>query len=592
MRGIGSFLKDAWRLTRPYFATSEERWSARGLLLAVIAMRLSIVGLTVILSFWRNEFYNALQDKNWKAFVELLLTYHRGDNGLMPGFVLLSAVWIGLFVYAVYLTQFLQIRWRRWLTREYLSEWLSDRAYYRISLTTDKAAIGTDNPDQRIAEDLNDFTSTTLSLGVDFLSSIVSLFSFITILWGLSGTITVLGFGIPGYMVWVALIYAVVGTWLTHLVGRPLALLNFRRQRVEADFRYALVRFRENMENIALYRGEAEEGTTMRERFSAVVGNWRQIMSRTKLLNSLTSGYDQIAVIFPYAVAAPRYFSGAMQLGGLMQTAQAFGEVQQAMSWFVGAYASLAQWRAVVERLSTFHGAIVDARKAAGEGFVSSESPDGNLYLHDVTMSLPDGTKLLDSAELKLTPHHSVVVTGRSGAGKSTLFRALAGIWPFGAGDVGLPRNSFFLPQRPYVPLGTLRHAIAYPSAVDTFSDAEIHQVLEDVGLPQLGDRLDHDDNWPMRLSMGEQQRLGFARALLAKPDWIFMDEATASLDPQAEDALYQILKQRLPTATLVSIAHRASVARYHERQLVFRREVGQTGELTQSAIAAQPVGD
>jgi vitamin B12/bleomycin/antimicrobial peptide transport system ATP-binding/permease protein len=390
----------------------------------------------------------------------------------------------------------------------------------------------------------------------------------------------------------VALIYAVVGTWLTHLVGRPLAILNFRRQRVEADFRYALVRFRENMENIALYRGEAEEGTTMRERFGAVVGNWRQIMSRTKLLNSLTSGYDQIAVIFPYAVAAPRYFSGAMQLGGLMQTAQAFGEVQQAMSWFVGAYASLAQWRAVVERLSTFHGAIVDARRAAGEGFASSESPDGNLYLHDVTMSLPDGTKLLAGAELKLTPQHSVVVTGRSGAGKSTLFRALAGIWPFGSGDVELPRNSFFLPQRPYVPLGTLRHIIAYPNAVDAFSNAEILQVLEDVGLPQLADRLDHDDNWPMRLSMGEQQRLGFARALLAKPDWIFMDEATASVDPEAEDALYHILKQRLPNATLVSIAHRASVARYHEQQLTLRRDVGQTGVLTQSEIAAQPVGN
>ena len=291
-------------------------------------------------------------------------------------------------------------------------------------------------------------------------------------------------------MVWVALIYAVVGTWLTHLVGRPLALLNFRRQRVEADFRYALVRFRENMENIALYRGEAEEAVTMRERFANVIANWRQIMSRTKLLNSLTSGYDQVAVIFPYAVAAPRYFSGSMQLGGLMQTAQAFGEVQQAMSWFVGAYASLAQWRAVVERLSTFQRAIVTARAAAGGGFVSAESPDGKLHLHDVTMSLPDGTKLLDGAELVLSPGHSVVVKGRSGAGKSTLFRVLAGIWPFGSGRVQLPGNSFFLPQRPYVPLGTLRHVIAYPNAVDAFTDAEIHQVLTDVGLSQLSDRL------------------------------------------------------------------------------------------------------
>jgi vitamin B12/bleomycin/antimicrobial peptide transport system ATP-binding/permease protein len=592
MRGIGPFLKDAWQLSRPYFMTSEERWSARGLLAAILAMRLSIVGLTVILSFWRAEFYNALQDKDWKAFVELLLTYHRTDGGIMPGFVVLSTVWIALFVYAVYVTQYLQIRWRRWLTREYLQRWLADRAYYRISLTTDKAAVATDNPDQRISEDLNDFTTTTLSLAVDFLSNIVSLFSFISILWGLSGTIAVFGVPIPGYMVWVALVYAVVGTWLTHLVGRPLALLNFRRQRVEADFRYALVRFRENMENIALYRGEAEEAATMRERFANVITNWRQIMSRTKLLNSLTSGYDQVAVIFPYAVAAPRYFSGAMQLGGLMQTAQAFGEVQQALSWFVGAYASLAQWRAVVERLSTFDRAIVDARSAADAGIVAADSPDGTLNLHDVTIKLPDGTKLLDGADLVLTPGHSVVVKGRSGTGKSTLFRALAGIWPFGSGRVQLPDRAFFLPQRSYVPLGTLRHVIAYPNAAEAFTDADMHQVLADVGLSQLEDRLDQDDNWPMRLSGGEQQRLGFARALLAKPAWIFMDEATASLDGEAEDALYRILKQRLPDATLVSIAHRESVARYHDRQLSFRRDAGHSGVLAQSDIVPQPAGE
>ncbi|MBS0639841.1 MAG: ABC transporter ATP-binding protein/permease [Acetobacteraceae bacterium] len=592
MRGLGPFLKDAWRLIRPYFFTSEEKWSARGLLAAILAMRLSIVGLTVILSYWRKEFYDSLQNKDFTSFLQLLLYWRSNDDGFMLGFLPLSTLWIALFVYAVYLTQFLQIRWRRWLTREYLQEWLADRAYYRISLTTDKAAIGTDNPDQRIAEDLHDFTSTTLSLGVDFLSNVVSLVSFVGILWGLSGSLEVWGISIPGYMVWVALIYAIVGTWLTHLVGRPLADLNFRRQRVEADFRYALVRFRENMENIALYRGEKEEAVNLRDRFGAVIANWRQIMSRTKLLNSLTSGYDQVAVIFPYTVAAPRYFSGAMQLGGLMQTAQAFNEVQSSLSWFVSAYASLAQWRAVVERLATFHRSVVAARKAANTGFVSAEAPDGNVHLNDVTISLPDGTKLLDHADLVLRPGHSVVVTGRSGTGKSTLFRALAGIWPFGAGQVQLPRDAFFLPQRPYVPLGTLRHAIAYPNPVDAFPHDEIEQVLKDVGLPQLVDRLDHDDNWPARLSLGEQQRLGFARALLARPDWIFMDEATASLDRQAEDELYSLLKQRLPNTTLVSIAHRESVARYHEQQLTLRRESGQGGTLSLSGIAAQPAGD
>ncbi len=592
MRGIGPFLKDAWRLTRPYFVTSEERWSARGLLIAIIAMDLTLVGLSVVLSFWRREFYNALQDKDWRAFLELLFLWRYTPSGWLPGFCEVAGVHIILAVYEVYLNQLLQIRWRRWLTRQFLAEWLADRAYYRISLTADRAAVGTDNPDQRIAEDLRDFCDNTLSLSLGLMSNVVSLVSFVGILWGLSGAIEVLGIPIPGYMVWVALAYAVVGTWLTHLVGRPLALLSFKQQRVEADFRYALVRIRENMESIALYRGEDEEGVTLRERFGAVIGNWRQIMTRTKMLNSLTVGYDQVAVIFPIVVAAPRYFSGAMQLGGLMQTVGSFGSVQGSMSWFVSAYSQLATWRAIVERLSTFHFAIVQARTAAGEGFMTAEAPDGNVRLHDVTMSLPDGTKLLDGADLVLTPGHSVVITGRSGTGKSTLFRAIAGIWPFGHGRVQVPPNSFFLPQRPYIPLGTLRHIITYPNAVDAFSEAAIRQVLQDVGLPQLADRLDQDDNWPQRLSMGEQQRIGFGRALLAKPDWIFLDEATASLDPDAEEDLYHTLKQRLPNATLVSIAHRPSVAAFHEERLTFKRETGKTGSLTRSAVMPEPAGE
>jgi putative ATP-binding cassette transporter len=407
-------------------------------------------------------------------------------------------------------------------------------------------------------------------------------------LWGLSGAIEAFGIPIPGYMVWVALAYAVVGTVLTHLVGRPLALLTFRQQRVEADFRYALVRIRENMESIALYRGEREESVTLRDRFNAVIGNWRQIMTRTKMLNSLVVGYDQVAVIFPIVVAAPRYFSGAMQLGGLMQTVGSFGSVQGSMSWFVTAYAQLASWRAIVERLSTFHGAIVAARAATGKGFADMPSPEDAVRLHDVTVSLPDGTKLLSGADLTLTAGHSVVITGRSGTGKSTLFRVLAGIWPFGHGQVQVPAKSFFLPQRPYIPLGTLRHVITYPNPVESFSAAEIGQALADAGLPQLADRLEFDDNWPQRLSGGEQQRIALARALLAKPDWIFLDEATASLDPEAETDLYQTLKARLPHATLVSIAHRPSVAAFHDRRLTLKREGDAPGTLAASAVLPQ----
>src|SRR5271166_1262333 len=591
MRGLGPFLKDAWQLARPYFMTSEEKWSARGLLLAIIVMNLTNVGLSVVFNFWRRGFYNALQDKDWKAFLELLFWYRNSDSGLMPGFCELATVYIIIAVYAVYINQLLQIRWRRWLTGQFLSEWLADRAYYTISLTADRAAIGTDNPDQRIAEDLRDFTDTTLSLGLGLLSNIVSLGSFVVILWGLSGAIEAFGIPIPGYMVWVALGYAVVGTWLTHLIGRPLALLSFKQQRVEADFRYALVRIRENMESIALYRGEEEERVTLRERFAAVVANWRQIMTRTKLLNSLTNGYAQIAVIFPIVVAAPRYFSGAIQLGGLMQTVGAFAQVQGSMSWFVESYASLAQWRAIVERLATFHRAIVKARAETRGGFSTSEAPAGTMRLHDVTMSLPDGTKLLDGADLSLTAGHSIVITGRTGSGKSTLFRVLAGLWPFGHGLVEIPPKSFFLPQRPYIPLGTLRHVITYPNAVDAFSQEQIGQALTDAGLPQLVCRLEHDDNWPQRLSGGEQQRVALARALLAKPDWIFLDEATASLDPAAEEDLYRVLKQRLPNATLVSIAHRPSVAALHDGRLVLKREDGKPGSLAPQAVAPA-VGD
>jgi putative ATP-binding cassette transporter len=566
---------------------SDERWSARGLLLAIIILNLALVGMSVILSYWRREFYNALQEKDWTAFIELLFAYRNTNSGLMPGFCEIAAIYIGVSVYSVYLNQWLQIRWRRWLTRQFLEEWLADHAYYRISLTTDRAAVGTDNPDQRVAEDLRDFTDNTLSLSLGLLSNIVSLASFVGILWGLSGSITVMGIAIPGYMVWVAIAYAVFGTWLTHLVGRPLAALNFRQQRVEADFRYALVRVRENIEGIALYRGEQEEKSTLGHRFHTVIGNWYAIMSRMKLLNTLVVGYEQVAGIFPVVVAAPRYFAGTIQLGGLMQTVGAFGQVQGSLSWVVTAYASLANWRAVVERLSSFHRAIVAAREAAAEpGFVMAGAPDGVVRLHDVTLSLPDGTKLLDSADLTLLPGHSVVVTGRSGSGKSTLFRAIAGIWPFAKGRIQVPPDTMFLPQRPYIPLGSLRHVVTYPRPHDTWTKQEIGQALIDAGLPHLADQLDLDQNWAQTLSGGEQQRIALARVLLAKPAWVFLDEATASLDPESETHLYETLKEQMPGTTVVSIAHRPSVAALHEQSVVMERREGHAGHL----VMGEPV--
>ena len=579
MRHLGSVLRDGWRLTAPYFR-SEERWSARLLLGAVIGLNLLLVAINVILNQWRGQFYNALQDKDWHSFMSLIFWWG-GKDGFMPGFVILAAILIPVAIYRTYLRQWLQIRWRRWLTNRVMSDWLSDQAYYRISLSADPRGAGTDNPDQRIAEDARDFAEFTLTLGVGLLSNIVTLFSFITILWTLSGAVTLLGVTIPGYMVWVAIIYAAVGTWLTHLVGRPLAFLNFQQQRVEADFRFGLVRLRENVEGVALQGGEGEEKAGLSRRFAEVVANWWRIMERTKLLNALTSGYSQVAGIFPIVVAAPRYFAGQIALGGLMRIVGAFSEVQGALSWFVESYDNLATWRSQVARLTLFMNAIDAARSLAGAGVATRDGGGSDWTARDLTLRLPDGTVLLDGAGLSFPKSRDTVITGRSGSGKSTLFRALAGIWPFGAGTIERPPGSYlFLPQRPYIPLGTLRHALTYPAAAEAYPDQAVRQALDEAGLGALAHALDQEENWSHRLSGGEQQRLAIARALLLKPDWLFLDEATASLDPEAENDLYRTVRQRLPETTIVSIAHRESVARFHDAQLVLGRPAGEPGRL------------
>ncbi|MBN8890430.1 MAG: ABC transporter ATP-binding protein [Rhodospirillales bacterium 70-18] len=581
MRALLPFLKDVWRLALPYFR-SEERWAARGLLAAIVALNLSMVGMNVVLNFWNRAFYNSLQDKDWDSFIRLLFTWRDGPAGFMPGFCGIAVVYILVAVYATYLNQWLQIRWRRWMTEKLLDQWLADRAYYRISLvaTTTNGGSGTDNPDQRIAEDLRSFVASTLGLGLDLLSNVVTLFSFVAILWSLSGAFTLFGWAIPGYMVWVALVYAGLGTWATHLVGRPLAMLNFRQQRVEADFRFALVRLRENMEGVALQNGEADEHRGLAVRFEALAANWWAIMRRTKMLNALVAGYGQVATVFPIIVAAPRYFSGQMTLGGLTQTSGAFGQVQGAMSWFVSSYGSLAAWRATVERLATFQSAI-EAARHAGRALRVTPAEGEDWRLEHVTLALPDGTTLLSDAALTLPAGRSVVVSGRSGAGKSTLFRALAGIWPFGSGVVRRPAGRvMFLPQRPYIPLGTLRHALTYPDAAG-LDDTTVRAALRAAGLGHLESRLHEEEPWAQRLSGGEQQRLALARALLARPDWLFLDEATASLDPESEAELYATLRRELPHATIVSIAHNPALAALHDEALVFQPDAdGRPGRL------------
>ena len=423
-----AFLRELWKLTRPYWF-SEDRWAGRGLLAVILAMNLGLVYVSVLINEWYRVFYNALQHHDLPAF------WHQ-----LGRFSVLAAISIVIAVYQIYLRQMLQIRWRQWLTRHYLKNWLSMQTYYRMQLLGGSA----DNPDQRISQDLNLFVGQTLSLSLGFVSSIVTLFSFVGILWVISGPLTIpLGathLTIPGYMVWAALVYAIAGTWLTHLLGRPLVRLNYDQQRYEADFRFGLVRLRENTEGVALYGGEDQEESILRHHFGFVVRNWWDIMRRQKTLTWFTSFYGQLAVIFPFLVSVPRYFSGALELGGLMQIASAFGQVQGSLSWFVDAYTSLAEWKATVERLTGFETAMATAQAAGSRAPIQrTPAPTPALSLQKLDLALPTGTVLLDGLEIDLTPGESVLVTGASGSGKSTLFRALAGIWPFGRGTITVP---------------------------------------------------------------------------------------------------------------------------------------------------------
>ncbi|MDB5414361.1 MAG: transporter ATP-binding protein [Rubritepida sp.] len=560
-------LREALALALPYWR-SEERWRARGLLAVVVGLNLSLVAMVVLLSYWSREFFNTLEARDAGAFFSLLFTWQRTESGLMPGFAWLAAIYIVIDVYALYLRKALQIRWRRWITETMLASWLADRAYYRIAL----ADKGTDNPDQRLAEDARLFVDDSLMLGLGAMRSVVTLFSFLLVLWSLSGPATIFGIAIPGYLVWVALAYAVLGTWLAHLIGRPLSGLNIRQQKTEADFRYALVRFRDNAEGVALHRGEAEERGILLRRFQALAENWWALMGATKRLTFFTSGYGQVASVFPFVVAAPAYFAGRIPLGGLTQTAQAFTEVQTALSWIVDHYVELTQWRATVARLSGFRAALDAAHEASasGEGVHGEVGSPGQLSVEGLRLALPDGRVLLEGGNLELKAGDRAVLTGASGSGKSTLFRALAGIWPFGAGRVSFPQGDppLFLPQRPYLPLGTLRRVLSYPAPVERFSNEEVLAALADAGLAHLAPRLDNEEAWSQQLSGGEQQRVALARALLLKPRWLFLDEATASLDPAAERHFYELLAERLPETAILSIAHRPAVAEHHQRHL------------------------
>lgn len=547
-----------WRLLRLYWQ-SGERFSAYLLLISVMLFTIILVGLDVALTTWYNYFYNALQDYDKQGTIDLLAI-----------FCLIVAVIIVLSVYRYYMQQYLALRWRRWLTWQFLSQWLQHHRYYYLENFDE----GTDNPDQRIQEDIGSLVQLSLALSIGIISSIVTIFAFVYVLWELSGVLVVplgaLGtYHLHGYLVWVSIIYASIGSILTFKIGRPLVSLNFEQQRREANFRFAAIDLRSHAEHVALYRGEKNQETLLRRLFAGVLENWYAIILRQKLLLWFTAGYNQAAVIIPLVVALPNYFNKVFKLGGLIQALSAFGKIQDALSFLVNAYTTIAEWRAVMQRLLTFLNHMYSLEESALKQnhlfFASTPAP--NIITEDVSIQTSQGIHLLNKVSETFVHGKHYVIKGPSGIGKSTFVRTIAGIWPYGTGHITLPqkKNILFLPQTAYMPLGTLREALLFPHSPLDYSDDQLIQWLHDCDLSHLVDQLNTVAHWTERLSPGELQRIAFVRVLIQQPDWVFLDETTSSLDLPHEKQLYQLLKTKLLHCSIVSVGHRPSLDEYHD---------------------------
>jgi putative ATP-binding cassette transporter len=536
----------SWAYFKPSSSVMPLAWLA-----SIVLMTLFSVRLSILLSFWNNGFYSAMQNLDAKAFWFMLLV-----------FATLATVYVVRALLSFYLRQAFLIRWRVWLTNMLMERWLAKQSYYRSQYVPEPV----DNPDQRIQQDVQSFVGSSLALSMGLLDSAVSLFSFSIILWGLSGTLVLFGWKIPRAMVFMVYLYVIISTVFAVRIGRPLIRLNFLNEQFSANFRYALIRLREYGESIAFYRGEAVERDNLVMRFGKVIHNMWAILFRSIKFQGFNFAVSQAAVVFPFIVQAPRLLSRQITLGDVMQTAQAFGQVESALSFFRTSYDDFAGYRAVVNRLSGFLDLTESAERLGG---VRTEPDAERIAVRSLTVRTAAGVALVEDLSLELPPASSLLIRGQSGVGKTTLLRAIAGLWPYTEGTVVRPpdQQSLFLPQKPYLPLGTLRSSLYYPN-IPAQADDRASAILRRCHLEHLADRLDEEDDWTRILSLGEQQRLAIGRVLLNRPRVVFLDEASSALDEGLEHAMYRLLRESLPGATLVSVGHRSSLLGLHTRGL------------------------
>jgi len=551
------------RLAGPYFWASSEKWKVLGLVGVLFGLVVLQVLVPILINVWNARLFDALEQRAMNEFFLLI--------GEIAAILVAS---VAINVSHLRVKRRVQLGWRRWLTRRLQDSWMAMGHHYQLNqLPGDH-----DNPDGRIAEDIRNTTENAIELINSLVYCGLLVISFINILWHLSEGIT-LGIGgrevpVPGFMVWLALIYTSVASGLALWAGQPLVRATYRRQAAEANFRFGLVRAREYSEGIALLHGEVGERRRFTDLFRGIEGAWnRQTRGLTRLF-AFTSGYSVLSAAFPILVAAPRYITEQITLGQLMQTAQAFQQLSTALSWPVDNMQRVAEWRASAERVLALHDALqtlhTDAFRAEGETIVVEKSAEPLLGLHDLTIANTDGTVVLSRFSATIRPGERVLICGDPNAAVK-LFKVVAGLWTWGSGTVSLPSDAtvFFMPQRPYMPLGTLRAVLAYPSAIESYSDEMLKAALVQVGLAPLADRLRESQSWEQVLSIGEQQRLGFARLLLHRPRWVFLQEATDAVDPDSERRLMQILIDTFPSATVITVGFHPELDAYHGRRLV-----------------------